>query len=80
MAALAGSSDQLDWFDCILDRAQANDKIRTVVVRMHEASPSSRASDHAMCDSSITDPVRKKESCDSGKHVYDTLANLKGKE
>jgi hypothetical protein len=73
----AFSSDQLDWFDCVLDRAQNTYSIRTVVIGMHEALPSSRASDHAMCDTSITDPARRKQSCDSGKHVYDALVGLK---
>jgi hypothetical protein len=40
-------------------------------VGMHEALPSSRASDHATCDNAIADPARKEESCESGKHVYD---------
>ena len=66
-------SDQLDWFDCTLERAHNNNGISTVVVGMHEALPSSRASDHAMCDDAIKDPARKKESCESGKHVYEAL-------
>jgi hypothetical protein len=70
-------SDQLDWFDCILERAHNNAGIGTVVVGMHEALPSSRASDHAMCDEAIKDTVRKKQSCDSGKHVYDALVEFK---
>ena len=70
-------SDQLNWFDCILERAQDNTAISTVVVGMHEALPSSRASDHAMCDNAIKDPVLKKQSCDSGRHVYDALVQLK---
>src|SRR5260370_28208801 len=69
-------SDQLDWFDCTLERAHNNNGISTVVVGMHEALPSSRASDHAMCDDAITDPARKKESCESGKHVYDELVEF----
>jgi hypothetical protein len=69
-------SDQLDWFDCTLERAHNNTGISTVVVGMHEALPSSRASDHAMCDNAITDPARKKESCESGKHVYDALVEF----
>jgi hypothetical protein len=69
-------SDQLDWFDCTLERAHNNNRISTVVVGMHEALPSSRASDHAMCDDAITDPARKKDSCESGKHVYDALVDF----
>jgi len=69
-------SDQLDWFDCTLERALHNNGISTVVVGMHEALPSSRASDHAMCDDAIADPPRKKESCESGKHVYDALVEF----
>jgi hypothetical protein len=69
-------SDQLDWFDCTLERAHNNSAISTVVVGMHEALPSSRASDHAMCDNAIADPARKKESCESGKHVYDALVEF----
>jgi hypothetical protein len=69
-------SDQLDWFDCTLERAHNNSGISTVVVGMHEALPSSRASDHAMCDNAIADPARKKESCESGKHVYDVLVEF----
>ena len=52
-------SDQLEWFDCILERAHNNDGISTVVVGMHEALPSCRASDHAMCDDGIKDPAKK---------------------
>lgn len=70
-------NDQLEWFDCILERARSNDKIKTVVVGMHEALPSSRASSHAMCDAAIKDPVLRKQSCDSGKHVYDALIDFK---
>ncbi|MGH9496038.1 MAG: hypothetical protein ACRD3B_13650 [Candidatus Sulfotelmatobacter sp.] len=69
--------EQLDWFDCILERAQNNKAIKTVVVGMHEALPSSRASDHAMCDAAIKDPVQKKQSCDSGNHIYDALVEFK---
>jgi hypothetical protein len=69
-------SDQLDWFDCTLGRAQNSGGISTVVVGMHEALPASRASDHAMCDDAITDPAQKKESCESGKHVYDALVEF----
>jgi hypothetical protein len=69
-------NDQLDWFDCMLERANSNDSIRAVVVGMHEALPFSRASNHAMCDEAIQDPVLKKQSCDSGQHVYDALVNF----
>ena len=69
-------SEQLDWFDCMLERAHNNDSIRAVVVGMHEALPSSRASNHAMCDDAIPDPVPKKQSCESGRHVYDALVDL----
>ncbi|MGB8060709.1 MAG: hypothetical protein WCF26_02285 [Candidatus Sulfotelmatobacter sp.] len=69
-------SDQLDWFDCILERAHNNDAVKAVVVGMHEALPSSRASNHAMCDDSIQDPVLKKQSCQSGRHVYDALVEF----
>ncbi len=69
-------SDQLDWFDCTLERAHSNIGVSTVVVGMHEALPSSRASDHAMCDDAITDPAQKKESCESGKHVYNALVEF----
>lgn len=63
-------SDQLDWFDCILDRANSNNSVRSVVVGMHEALPFSRASNHAMCDEAIQDPVLKKQSCESGQHGF----------
>jgi hypothetical protein len=69
-------SEQLDWFDCMLERAHDNDSIRAVVVGMHEALPSSRASNHAMCDEAIPDSVLKKQSCESGRHVYDALVDL----
>ncbi len=69
--------DQLNWFDCILERAYNNEGVKTVVVGMHEALPASRASDHAMCDDAIKDSVLKKQSCDSGKHVYDALVEFK---
>jgi hypothetical protein len=69
-------SEQLDWFDCMLERAHNNDSIRAVVVGMHEALPSSRASNHAMCDDAIADPVLKKQSCESGQHVYDALVEF----
>ena len=68
--------DQLDWFDCILDRAHGNDAIKAIVVGMHEALPSSRASNHAMCDDAIADPLLKKQSCESGRHVYDSLVEF----
>lgn len=68
--------DQLDWFDCTIERAHDNDSIRAVVVGMHEALPSSRASNHAMCDDAIPDPVLKKQSCESGRHVYDALVEF----
>ena len=70
------SNDQLDWFDCILERANQNNSIRAVVVGMHEALPFSRASNHAMCDEAIQDPVLKKQSCESGQHVYDALVSF----
>jgi hypothetical protein len=69
-------SDQLDWFDCILERAHGNDAIKAIVVGMHEALPSSRASNHAMCDDAIADPLLKKQSCESGRHVYDALVEF----
>jgi len=69
-------SEQLDWFDCTLERAQSNNTVSTVVVGMHEALPSSMASDHAMCDTSIKDPALKTESCESGNHVYQALTDL----
>lgn len=69
-------NDQLDWFDCILERAHNNNAVTAVVVGMHEALPSSRASNHAMCDDSIQDPVLKKQSCESGRHVYEALAEF----
>ena len=68
--------DQSDWFDCSLERAQNNNAVSTVVVGMHEALPSSIASDHAMCDTSIKDPALKTESCESGEHVYQALLEL----
>lgn len=69
-------SEQLDWFDCMLERAHNNDSIKAVVVGMHEALPSSRASNHAMCDDAIPDPVLNKQSCESGRHVYDALVEF----
>lgn len=69
-------SDQLDWFGCILERAHGNDAIKAIVVGMHEALPSSRASNHAMCDDAIADPLLKKQSCESGRHVYDALVEF----
>lgn len=69
-------SDQLDWFDCILERAHNNDSVQALVVGMHEALPSSRASNHGMCDNSIQDPLLKKQSCESGRHVYDALVEF----
>jgi hypothetical protein len=70
------SSDQLGWFDCVLDRAYGNNAVKAVVVGMHEALPASRASNHAMCDGSIQDPIVKKQSCESGRHVYDALVEF----
>jgi len=71
------ASEQLDWFDCILERAHNDDSVKAAVVGMHEALPSSRASNHAMCDESIADPAVKKQSCESGTHVYDALVEFK---
>jgi hypothetical protein len=70
------SSEQLEWFDCILERARKNDGTKAVVVGMHEALPSSRASSHAMCDGAIQNPVLKKQSCESGRHVYEALVEF----
>ncbi|HLW54030.1 MAG TPA: metallophosphoesterase [Candidatus Angelobacter sp.] len=72
----AFDKDQLDWFDCTLERARRKEKVRTVIVGMHEALPDSRAAGHAMCDQAIRDPKEKQASCDSGKHVYDALVEL----
>jgi hypothetical protein len=69
-------SDELDWFDCTIERARNNTGISTVVVGMHEALPGSRASDHAMCDHTIKEPARKKQSCESGQHVYQALLDF----
>ena len=74
------SSDQLEWFDCILARAENNNKVRTVVVGMHETLPNSIASDHGMCDTAIKDPKKKEESCKSGEHVYEALLKLQAKK
>jgi hypothetical protein len=69
-------SDQLDWFDCILERARNNEATKAIVVGMHEALPASRASNHAMCDDAIQDPDLKKQSCESGRRVYDALVEF----
>jgi hypothetical protein len=65
--------DELDWFDCVMDRAVADNKIKTLVVGMHQALPYSTANDHSLCD----DPGRDTAGCRSGKHVYEALVNLK---
>lgn len=65
------SKEQLDWFDALIARAEANPAVLSVVVGMHEALPDSIASAHAMCD----DPS-KTEGCISGRHVYNALLGL----
>lgn len=74
------SEDQIIWFDCILGRAEKNTDISTVVVGMHEALPDSRAKEHAMCDTFIADKKDLQESCDTGRHVYNALAELQKKK
>jgi hypothetical protein len=68
--------DQLDWFDCILERAHGNDAIRAIVVGMNEALPSSRAGNYAMCSDLIQDSALKKQSCESGRQVYEALVEF----
>jgi hypothetical protein len=65
------SKEQVEWFDGVVKRDQANNNILSVVVGMHEALPDSIASAHAMCD----DP-RNTESCASGRHVYEALLRV----
>lgn len=72
--------DQLEWFDCVLELAEKDSKISTVVVGMHEALPHSKASSHAMCDDAIHDPAEKRESCSSGDHVYNALLRAQTKK
>jgi hypothetical protein len=70
-ASTSLSKEQLDWFDGVVKRAQANSNVLSLIVGMHEALPDSIASAHAMCD----DP-KKTDSCNSGRHVYDALVSF----
>lgn len=74
------SQDQLEWFECILELAQEDKTISTVVVGMHEALPHSNASSHAMCDAAIADPETRNESCKSGERVYSDLLEFQKKK
>jgi len=71
---------QVDWVDCILDLAENDTTITTVVVGMHEVLPYSRANDHSMCDHPDNPPEKEKSGCDSGKHVYGKLLELQKKK
>jgi len=71
---------QVDWIDCILDVAENDTTITTVVVGMHEVLPYSRANDHSMCDHPDNPPEKEKSGCDSGKHVYGKLLELQKKK
>ena len=71
---------QVDWIDCILDLAEDDTTITTVVVGMHEVLPYSRANDHSMCDHPDNPPEKEKSGCDSGKHVYGRLLKLQEKK
>ena len=61
-------SDQLKWFNALIDRDAANPAIRTVVVGMHEALPFSISCDHSMNESG--------EGERSGVAVYHRLLDL----
>lgn len=69
-------AEELEWFDCTLQRAKTRDATRTVVVGMHEVLPHSMASSHGMCDEATKDPEKKKASCTSGETVYKALVDL----
>jgi hypothetical protein len=73
-------NSQVDWFDCILELAQNDPAIKTVVVGMHEVLPYSRANNHSMCDHPDNAAEAKSSGCQTGKHVYDALLKLKEKK
>ncbi len=62
---------QLKWFEAVLVRARANDKVRGVIVGMHEVLPWSLASGHSMNDW----PAGVK----SGEQVYQDLLDFRSK-
>ena len=72
------SKEQIDWFDRVSSKDQTNPAVLSVVVGMHEALPDSIASSHGMCD----DPknANYKDSCSTGRHVYDQLLALQRKK
>jgi hypothetical protein len=61
-------SDQLKWFNTVIDRDAANPAIKTVVVGMHKALPYSISCDHSMNESG--------EGERSGLAVYHRLLDL----
>ena len=62
---------QLKWFEGVLSRARDNDKVRGVVVGMHEALPWSLAAGHSMNDWPL--------GVNSGTQVYHDLLDFRSK-
>lgn len=65
------AADQMSWFQGVLRRTQANPRVRSVVVGMHEALPDSLAAGHSMNDSA--------KGTASGRQVYDDLLDFRRK-
>lgn len=65
------SPDQVSWFEGVLQRAETNPDVRSVVVGMHAALPDSLAFGHSMSDWQI--------GVESGRRVYTDLRNLQKK-
>ncbi len=63
--------DEVDWFKKILERDSGGDKVKSVVVGMHEALPGSLANNHSMGDSTV-DGART-----SGVAVYEALRTFR---
>ncbi len=61
-------SYQLGWFEGVLQRAAANDSVKTVVVGMHAALPDSLAAGHSMSDTEV--------GTQSGRQAYGDLLNF----
>ena len=62
---------QMSWFQEVLRQAQANPRVQSLVVGMHEALPDSLSAKHSMNDSA--------KGTASGRQVYEDLLNFRRK-
>jgi hypothetical protein len=71
-ASNAFSGEELAWFGRRLDAARADDKIKSIVVGMHEALPDSVANSHSMGDRGPDSP-----GTISGEQAYKALVDFR---